>query len=975
MTLTNTVADFVTVFTPPDVTTDADFGYQVTITVAGAQTAVAITTNFTAHVKPRAAGRFATGTKPSVLFNPVILSLNANGSETAGTVKLVADVSDDSAPDHLSFQWSFVPNMGTANATFASNGQGNPGVFQGYTVDHQGTITLAVTDENNGTTTLHYQLKPGQFGGVIVPIPITGVKRIAAGDAHTCVITGQDRVRCWGDNQFGQLGYGNAVDVGDAGTRLPFTAGDVPFPVDPMTQLPFDPVVQLVAGNNHTCVLQASGVVYCWGDNRFGQLGYNRTDNLADGEPVTSFGTVTLGGIATRIAAGGDHTCAVLQGGALRCWGRNDFGQLGRGNTANIGDNETVDSAGNVDLGAGISVKDLALGSSHTCALLTTGAVRCWGRNSEGQLGYGNATTLGDNEPINNLPNVSLTGTVRKLVAGEFHTCALTMAGTLRCWGGNGFGQLGQNMGAINWGDQANEFPSTLPSDIITGAPVTDVAAGDDHTCALSSDGQLKCWGRGEEGELGYGSVGTGARLGAPPAAGVNLDGVTSSQITAGLAHTCALRSNSSVRCWGFGGDGRLGRGNTATSATATGNVNVQIFSPAPACGDGHVDPGEQCDDGNSQRRRLRQQLHAARCGDGIVERRRAVRRRQHRSTATAATTTARRPSAATASSSAGEQCDDGNAKTATPARTTARCPAAATGSSSPASSATTATRPTATPARTTAPRLDAATGSPSPASSATTATPLNGDACNTDCTDAPLRDGVVDPDEACDDGNMTTATPATTTASRPACGDGALDPGEQCDDGNTANSDACENDCTAPRCGDGIVDRASSATMATRSTAMPARTTARLRLRQRRGQTRRAVRRRQRRQRRRLRNDCTLPRCGDGIVERGEQCDDGNAINGDACGPPARDPGRAATASSSRRAVRRRQHHNGDGCANDCTTAPRCGDGIVEAGEQCDDGNTTTATAATTNCKPPAAATASSSRRRAVRRRQRPRL
>lgn len=594
VTLTNTVADFVTVFTPPEVTVDTDITYQVTITAASVQTAVAITTNFRTHIQPRAAGKFVVDTEPSVLFNPVILRLTANGSETPTTVKLVADVSDDSAREQLTFQWSFAPNTGTLDATFANNGQDNPGLFQDYTVDHQGTITLAVTDENDGTTTLRYPLTPGQFADAIEHVSINGVKRIVAGDAHTCVLTGTNRVRCWGDNQFGQLGYGTTIDVGDALNRLPFSVGDVPLPFDPVTNLPFDPVVQLVAGNNHTCVLQASGLVYCWGDNRFGQLGYNRTDNLGDGEEVTSFGTVIVGGPVTRIAAGGDHTCAILTSGALRCWGLNTSGQLGRGNTANIGDNETVFSAGNVDLGAGVTVKDLALGDSHTCALLATGAMRCWGLNNTGQLGYGHINNVGDNEPINNLPDVSLTGPARKLVAGDFHTCALTVAGTLRCWGRDLEGQLGQDIPGMstftsngslisfgsngaNWGDQANELPSTLPSDINTGAQVTDVAAGDNHVCALSSDGQLKCWGLGSSGQLGNGNT---FNQQIPPAIGVNLDGVTSSQVTAGAAHTCALRSDGKARCWGLGADGRLGRGSTATSATATGNVDIQIFAP-----------------------------------------------------------------------------------------------------------------------------------------------------------------------------------------------------------------------------------------------------------------------------------------------------------------------------------------------------------------------------------------------------------
>jgi len=598
VTLTNTVADFMTVYTAPDVTTDTDFDYQVTITDDRTQSAVAITTNFRTHIIPRPPGTpIVHNIHPSVQFNPVILSLTANGSDTPGTVELVANASDDSTPDHLTVQWSFAPNAGTSDVTFANGGLGNPGLFQGYTVDHEGTITLAVTDENNDMTTLHYTLTPGQFADAIDHASVNGLKRIVSGSAHTCVLTGENKVRCWGDNQFGQLGYGNTIDVGDAPTRLPFTAGDLPLPSDPTTHLPLDPVQQLVAGHNHTCALLASGLVYCWGLNSFGQLGYNRTDNLGDGEPVTSFGYVTLGDLATRIAAGGDHTCAILQSGALRCWGRNDFGQLGHGNTANIGDNETVFSAGDIDLGPGVMVKDLALGESHTCTLLATGAVRCWGRGREGQLGYGNANNLGDNEPINNLPNVSLTGAVRKIVAGDLHTCALTFAGTLRCWGDGFEGELGQNFGGgdVFWGNAANEFPSTLTSDITTGAQVTDVAAGARHTCALSSDGKLKCWGLGSSGQLGYGDT---ANQLTPPAAGVDLDGVTAYRISTGAVHSCALRRNGTARCWGAGTDGRLGRGSTASSATATGDVDIQIF--APTCGNGMLDPGEQCDDGNT---------------------------------------------------------------------------------------------------------------------------------------------------------------------------------------------------------------------------------------------------------------------------------------------------------------------------------------------------------------------------------------
>lgn len=572
LTLTGNVADFVTVYTPPEVATETVLDYQITITLDGGQSAVAITTRFQVTVQPRAPGGVVHHARPRVVFNPVIRSLTAMRGESPGTVELFAEVRDDSAPAQLSYQWSFTPAEGSPAATFADGGATNPGVFQGYTLAHQGLISLAVTDEDAGNTTLHYQLVPNQFASAIDHDAVHGIKHIVAGIAHTCALTGENRVRCWGDNESGQLGYGHSNDVGDHPGRLPYQAGDVPLP-------PLDPVRQLVAGNRHTCALLQSGLVVCWGSNFAGQLGYGHTRNIGDGEPVTASGYVTLGGLATKIAAGSDHTCAILQSGAVRCWGSNSLGQLGHGTTFPIGDDETVASAGNVDLGPGVTVQQLALGALHTCALLSSGKVRCWGYNAHGQLGYGHTNHLGDNEGISTLPDVSLTGSVRKLVARGLHTCALTFSGTLRCWGYNAYGQLGQQVAvSSNWGDEAHELPSTLPGDIHTGAPITDVVSGEYHVCAQSSDGQLKCWGYNAHGQLGDG--GFYQSMPRPPTTGVNLDGVSAHRIAAGLFHTCALRSNGTVRCWGSGDSGQLGRGSTANSATATGNVDISILDP-----------------------------------------------------------------------------------------------------------------------------------------------------------------------------------------------------------------------------------------------------------------------------------------------------------------------------------------------------------------------------------------------------------
>lgn len=576
LTVTNRVADLVSLYTPPSVTTAANIDYQVTITAASTQSAVAVTTNFRVSVNPSPpGGQIASNTETSVLFNPVIQSLTANGSSTPDTVELRAVVSDDGGPAQLTYQWDYTPNPGTPSAAFANGARYNPGYLMGYTVAHQGTIRLAVTDVYGGTTTLSYQLRPGQFANAVDQTAAMGIKQIVNGGYHTCALTGQGRVRCWGRGSDGALGYGNNRSLGDTAANLPYVAGNVPLPVD-------DPVRQLAAGAYHTCALLQSGLIYCWGNNVYGQLGYGRTDALGDNEPVTSFGHVTVGGLATRIAAGMYHTCAVLRSGDVQCWGYNAQGQLGLGNTQRVGDDEAVYTAGVVDLGAGVKVKDVALGSYHTCALLTTGGVRCWGDNAYGQLGYGHTSNLGDDEPVNNLPNVTISGSVRELVAGRAHTCVLTSAGALRCWGLNNNGQLGQSIGGESaWGDNPGESPAGLPGDIGLGGAAIDVAAGDYHTCAVLSDGQIKCWGYNGYGQLGYGDY---TSRSTPPAAAVNLDGVSAYRIGAGAfaGHTCALRANGTVRCWGRNSAGGLGRGDTSNRPTATGDADVRLFD----CGD-----------------------------------------------------------------------------------------------------------------------------------------------------------------------------------------------------------------------------------------------------------------------------------------------------------------------------------------------------------------------------------------------------
>ena len=348
----------------------------------------------------------------------------------------------------------------------------------------------------------------------------------------------------------------------------------------------------IAASSSHTCALLSTGDVHCWGYGSYGQLGYGNTHSIGDDETPASAGNVPLGGRATAIAAGGHHTCALLSTGDVRCWGLGNSGQLGYGNTYTIGDNETPASAGNVPLGGKATA--ITAGSYHTCALLTTGDVRCWGEGTSGQLGYGNTNRIGDNETpasAGNVPlGVPLGAKVTAITAGSYHTCALLSTGDVRCWGEGFYGRLGYgNTNSI--GD--DETPASA-GNVQFGGGAIAIAAGEYHTCALLTSGSLRCWGDGANGQLGYGNTHNIGDRDVPLFAGGVPLGAQATAITAGDAHTCAVLTTGDVRCWGSGGNGRLGYGNTTnigndeTPAT-TGNITLGAKATAIAAGDSHT--------------------------------------------------------------------------------------------------------------------------------------------------------------------------------------------------------------------------------------------------------------------------------------------------------------------------------------------------------------------------------------------------
>jgi alpha-tubulin suppressor-like RCC1 family protein len=212
----------------------------------------------------------------------------------------------------------------------------------------------------------------------------------------------------------------------------------------------------LALGDSHTCALLGTGAVRCWGSSRYGQLGYGNTNNLGDNETPASAGDVPLGASAIQVAAGAEHTCVLLDTGAVRCWGSAQYDQIGYGNTNNLGDNETAASAADISLGA--AAIQITAGRWHTCAILDTGGVRCWGFGWYGQLGYASTSTIGDNETPASAGDVAIGAIASQVALGFYHTCALLVTGSIRCWGNNVRGELGYG-NVITIGD--NETPAS----------------------------------------------------------------------------------------------------------------------------------------------------------------------------------------------------------------------------------------------------------------------------------------------------------------------------------------------------------------------------------------------------------------------------------------------------------------------------------------------------------------------------------
>lgn len=392
-----------------------------------------------------------------------------------------------------------------------------------------GTPTAKTTSPASFTVLATYK---GSDGLGVYTIEVEGeifnVSKISTGSQHTCAITTAGALKCWGQNNYGQLGDNTQVDRTGPVQVVGLTSG----------------VASVALGNYHTCAVTSAGVAKCWGLNSNGQLGDNSTTNRLT--PVTVSGFPS--GV-TSLHVGHSHACAMTPEKTAKCWGYNYYGQLGN--------NRITDSKVPVDVSGLGSVKGLALGLTHTCAVTTDGAAKCWGANYYGQLG--------NNTNTNSMVAGSVSGLTSGVVAvaaGEAHSCAVLDTGAAKCWGQNNYGQVGDN-------SLINRWTPVSVSGLSTG--VASISGGQNHSCALTKAGAVKCWGWGSYGQLGNSKV---ANSSVP----VDVTGLNSGVVylVSKNNHSCAMVDGVGAKCWGINTYGQLGSGNTTVTLAPISVQGIQ---------------------------------------------------------------------------------------------------------------------------------------------------------------------------------------------------------------------------------------------------------------------------------------------------------------------------------------------------------------------------------------------------------------
>ena len=310
------------------------------------------------------------------------------------------------------------------------------------------------------------QVGVGSFGGsysILKPVDqVNTFKDVSVGGNFSCAVSSAGQLKCWGKNNYGQLGDGTQVNKSS------------PIAVDEETTYS-----SIVASYGHACGITTAGALKCWGLNSYGQLGDGTNQNKFMPQLIDS------GVSYASISLGAYHSCGITTTGALKCWGNNFYKQLGSGGSP-------MTSTSPMIIDSGVQYSKISLGYAHTCGITTTGVLKCWGYNNYSQLGDGGTATASS-------PLVIDSGvTYSSIELGDNHTCAITSTGVLKCWGRNTYGQVG---------DGTSGTIVALPAVIDSGVEYSDITAGETTTCGITTAGVYKCWGLNEVGQHGDGRL------------------------------------------------------------------------------------------------------------------------------------------------------------------------------------------------------------------------------------------------------------------------------------------------------------------------------------------------------------------------------------------------------------------------------------------------------------------------------------
>ncbi|MFO1373809.1 MAG: Ig-like domain-containing protein [Agitococcus sp.] len=433
------------------------------------------------------------------------------------------------------------PEAAALTLTSLTLNNSEAGVLSSTTSADKTSYSFAAKDGFVGDAKFTYVITDSQNQKVTgnATVTIKALQSLSSHQDSNCLVSTTGSIKCWGGNDFGQLGNGTPL----------VTDGTKAFKNTPVTVANVTAAKQVAIGYNHACAILQNGSVSCWGDNNNGQLGDGTQTTRLQATPVTG-----LAAKATQLALSYQSTCALLETGNVQCWGSNSQGVLGLGDSKI--DRKITPTTIVID--SNLKAKRLVAGKNHFCAISQNDSVYCWGNNDFGQLGQNH--TVPRYQPV--LVS-ALSGTVQQLETGVNHTCA-ARSNDVYCWGSNNKGQLGNN----------SQTDSSVPVAVSLTGTVADLALGQEHSCAVLTDNRTFCWGSRQVGQTTQAVSAT-----VVDKTPVQISSFTGKRrLSAGDFHSCTIEgidASLTVKCWGDNQLGQLGDGSTNKQSATPVSVKL----------------------------------------------------------------------------------------------------------------------------------------------------------------------------------------------------------------------------------------------------------------------------------------------------------------------------------------------------------------------------------------------------------------